>query len=210
MNMTMPSTSSVYTHCDELDRLPVKNRENWLTESSLICELLKPNASVLQIGCANASRLIDLQRKRPNLHFLGIDIDEALLSDARRNIAKAEMTIGTKHCDITSREQCEELGHFDYVLCLNNTLGYIPDEKAALANMHLLGKKILISVYTEQFTDSLAREYFGVLGLKIQKIENNRFTFEDFTSVKRYTRKEIQKWGGTMTKTILGSLCTLE
>ncbi|MSR68126.1 hypothetical protein EXS65_04895 [Candidatus Peribacteria bacterium] len=92
----MPTPSSVYTHCDELDHLPGKNRKNWIFESALICKTLKQNATVLQVGCANASRLIDLQRKRPDLHFLGIDIDEALLSDARRNIVETEMTIDSR------------------------------------------------------------------------------------------------------------------
>lgn len=207
--MTMQDPASVYTHCDELDRLPAKNRENWLLESALICELLKPNATVLQVGCADGSRLIDLQSKRPDLHFLGIDIEEELLSDAQKKIAAAGMKIETRLCDITSDEQCVALGHFDYVLCLNNTLGYIPDEAAAMKNMRVLGSQVLISVYDEKFTDDLTREYFATLGLTIATIENDRFIFEDFTSVKRYTKEEIKKWGGTRIETPLGSLCIL-
>ncbi len=205
----MPSPCSVYTHCDELERIPAKNRENWLLESALICKLLKPNATVLQIGCANASRLIDLQTKRPDIHSLGIDIEEKLLSDARENIAKAKMNIDTRLCDITSDEQCAALGDFDYVLCLNNTLGYIPDEEAALRHMKALGKEVLLSVYSDPFSDELAREYFATLGLKVMKIEENRFIFGDFSSVKRYAQEEIERWGGSMIATTLGSLCTL-
>ncbi len=205
----MKPPASVYTHCDELDKLPVKNRKNWITESSLICTLLKPNASVLQVGCANGSRLIDLKQKRPDLHIVGIDIEEDLLSDARENAKNAAMNIETRLCDITVPEACAGLEYFDYVLCLNNTLGYIPDEEGALANMRLLGTQVLISVYSDQFSDELAREYFQTLGLEIQTIEKNRFTLKDFTSVKRYSLAEVESWGGEITETPLGYLCIL-
>ena len=205
----MKKPASVYTQYDKLDQLPVKNRDNWLQESALICSLLKANASLLQVGCANASRLIDLKTKRPDVRFLGIDIEEDLLKDAQENIAKAGLQVETRMCDITANEKCVALGHFDYVLCLNNTLGYIPDEAAALQNMRSLGSLVFISVYGEQFIDDLARQYFKTLGLTVRTIEGNRFTFDDFSSVKRYTREEVEQWGGKITETPLGYLCIL-
>lgn len=205
----MKSPASIYTHCDELGNLPAENRKNWMMESALMCSLLKPNASVLQVGCANASRLIDLKTKRPDVSFVGIDIEGDLLKDARENITKAGMQLKTQLCDITSDAACAALGHFDYVLCLNNTLGYIPDEESALRNMRSLGTQVFVSVYGEKFIDDLARQYFSTLGLAVAAIKDNRFTFEDFTSVKRYTHEEVEAWGGQITETPLGYLCIL-
>ncbi len=205
----MKPPAFIYTHCDELDRLPAESRDNWITESALICSLLKPKATVLQVGCADASRLIDLKTKRPDVSFLGIDIEQDLLKVARENIAKADMQLETRLCDITADEKCAALGHFDYVLCLNNTLGYIPDEAAALRNMRYLGSQTFVSVYGEQFIDELARQYFKTLGLDVRTIEGNWFTFEDFMSVKRYSREEVEQWGGNITETPLGYLCIL-
>lgn len=205
----MQTPATVYTHCDELEQLPAENRDNWLQESAVISSLLKTNASVLQVGCANASRLIDLKTRRPDVRFLGIDIEEDLLKDARRNIEKAGLQLETRLCDITADEKCAALGHFDYVLCLNNTLGYIPDESAALRNMKSLGSQVLMSVYGEKFGDDLAQQYFTTLGLKVQTIADNRFTFADFSSVKRYARADVDSWGGLITETPLGYLCIL-
>lgn len=206
----MKPPASIYTHCDELGLLPAKNRENWMFESARITELLPQNATVLQVGCANGSRLIDLQKKRSDVHFLGIDIEEGLLSDARSSIEKEKMNIETRLCDITSPEQCAELGKFDAVLCLNNTLGYIPDEQAALRLMRSLGTQTIVSVYGPSFTDGLAKEYFTHLGLDIDRIEGDRFFFKDFSSVKRYTKREVEQWKGKIEETPIGSFCILQ
>jgi hypothetical protein len=87
-----------------------------------------------------------------------------------------------------------ELGHFDWIVCLNHTLGYIADEGEAIANMRLLGDRLAISVYGERFDDVLAERYFRVIG-------------EDGTVVRRYTRADVQAWGGEIVETPLGYLC---
>ena len=96
---------------------------------------------------------------------------------------------------------------FDYVICLNNTLGYIEEEDKAIKNMKTMGKTVIISVYGEKFTDQLAQEYFSALGLKIINISNNTFYFDDFSKVKRYPQDEIIKWGGNVLKTPVGYFC---
>src|SRR3989344_3774793 len=131
----MPAADDVYIHCDKLDHLPALNRENWLWESAWLCEHLKQNAKVLQVGSCEGSRLMDLTQKRPDLTFTGLEIDPVLhemaLDRFRKTGAHAKSVLG----DITKKETIDPSGHFEYAICLNNTIGYIPDEAATIANM---------------------------------------------------------------------------
>lgn len=68
----------IYVHCDQLEKLPALNRENWLWESTWLIENLKSNARVLQVGSCEGSRLIDLTQKRPDVSFTSLEIDPQL------------------------------------------------------------------------------------------------------------------------------------
>lgn len=205
----MPHPTSIYVHCDELENIPAINRENWNRETEITVRELKPGASVLQIGCMNAKRLIAIQRQRPDLRLTGIDIEPAFLEMARANIADASMQIETKLCDITSKEQCEKLGHFDYVFCLNNTLGYISEESRALENMFALAPIVIVSVYGEQCTNERMKAYLESINLKPKEIDGNLFHCEDFTTIKRYTKEDVEQWNGRIIETPLGYFCMM-
>jgi SAM-dependent methyltransferase len=203
----MPSPKEVYIKCDELDNVPKPNKENWLKEIELMAKVMKPNAKVLQVGCMNGVRIIALLEKRPDLDITGLDLEEEILEIARENFKKFKINAKLVHGDITKPPEMER---FDYVACLNNTLGYIPEEEQAIENMKKLGDTVILSVYGEKFTDDLAREYFKSINLELTDIENNIFHTEEFVNIKRYTKDEVKAWDGKITETPIGYFSVIE
>ena len=202
----MPKPKDVYIKCDELENIPKPNMDNWLFEIELLSEELGANSKVLQVGCMDGKRIITLLDARTDLLITGLDIEKEMVDIAKDNLAKAEINAELIHGDITNPPQ---LGPFDYVICLNNTLGYIPDEEKAVENMKKLGETAIISVYGEKFNDELAHEYFSSINLEISTIENDRFHMKDFTTVKRYRRQEVENWGGRIIETPIGYFCVI-
>lgn len=66
---------------------------------------------------------------RPDLKFTGIEIEESLVELARKNVISAGLDAEFIHGDITNPPL---LSMYDYVICLNNTLGYIPEQEKAI------------------------------------------------------------------------------
>jgi len=143
------------------------------------------------------------------LSFTGLEIDPALHAMALKRFegtkAHAKSVLG----DITKKETIDPLGHFDYAICLNNTLGYIPDEAASLTNMKHAADTAIISVYGEKFTDDVAREYFAGLALAVEDITDDAVHVKNFSTVKRYRQEIVQTWGGEIIATPLGYLCIM-
>ncbi len=197
----MPLPKDIYVKCDELDNIPKPNKDNWLKEIELIAEEIKPNAKVLQIGCMNGVRIMALLEKRPDLEITGLDIEKNILEIAKKNLKKFNIKANLIHGDITKPLEVEP---FDYVICLNNTLGYIKEEENAIKNMKKLGKVVILSVYGKKFTDELARAYFKSINLELTSIKNNIFYTKEFINIKRYTKDEVESWGGKIIKTPIG------
>lgn len=202
----MPSADDVYIHCDQLDRIPLLHRENWEFELALVVKKLLPDSSVLQVGCMDGTRMIRLLERRPDLRVTGLEIEEGLVQGCRDNLKGAGMTAEVTCGDITNPPK---LPYFDYVLCLNNTLGYISDQDSALHSMHALGKCVIISVYGERFTDALAWEYFASIGVSVTSMEGTIIHLKDFTDVRRYTKEGVDAWHGTITETPIGYFCEI-
>ncbi len=155
----------------------------------------------------DGTRIISLLKVRPDLIITGLDIEKKLLDIARDNLKTAHLKAELIEGDITKPLP---LSGFDYVICLNNTLGYINDEQTAIENMKKLGKKLILSVYGEKFTDDLGLAYFKSLGLKIKQIKDNIFQAKGFGNIKRYTRNEVNSWGGEVIETPIGYFCVIE
>ncbi len=199
----MPDPKDTYVKCDDLDALPALLRDNYLYESDFLRRELPLNARVLQIGSMDGERIIRLLQLRPDLMLTGLEIEENLMKLAQEKLSSAQLTAEFIHGDITNPP---DLPSFDYVICLNNTLGYIPDQSEALRGMKQLGKHLIISVYGEKFTDELAEEYFTILDLIIDHQTDNVFIMKDFTTIRRYSPQEVAAWGGTVIKTPVGWL----
>lgn len=202
----MPEPKDVYVKCDILEDLPKPNRDNWLFEIELLSKELPQNANVLQVGSMDGTRIIKLLEARPDLILTGIEIEEPLVELAKKNISEANFNANFIHGDITNPP---DLSKFDYVICLNNTLGYIPDEQKAIDGMKKLGKKVIISVYGEKFDNDLAQAYFKTINLDIDHIDKNVIIMKDFTKVKRYTKEEVESWDCKITETPIGYFCIL-
>lgn len=198
---------SFYINCDELNKIPKVNKENWLTEIRLLKKGLFQNAKVLQVGCMDGTRIISLLKTRPDLNITGLDIEKEFLAIARENLKREHLKVGFVEGDVT---KTLPLSGFDYVICLNNTLGYIRDDKTAIENMKRLGNKVVVSVYGEKFTDDLGLAYFKSIGLNIKRIKDNIFQTDGFDDIKRYTRNEVNSWGGEVTETPVGYFCVIK
>ena len=202
----MPSPKDVYVNCDVLEDIPKQNRDNWLKEIDLLQLELPQNAHVLQVGSMDGTRAIRLLTARPDLKITGLEIEASLVELAKQKVAAAGLRADFIHGDITDPPT---LPRFDYAICLNNTLGYIPEQEKAIAGMKKLGKVVIISVYGEKFDDDLARAYFESIKLEIDRIENDNLIMKDFTTVKRYSKQEVESWNGKITETPIGYFCVL-
>ncbi len=202
----MPSPNEVYTKCDELDNIPKPNKENWLYEIELIKKELSLNAKVLQVGCMDGTRIMAILKVRPDLVITGLDMESDMIESSKKNLNKAGLKAEFIHADIT---KLSLNSGFDYVICLNNTLGYILEEQKAIDNMKKIGKTVILSVYGEKFTDKLAQEYFKSINLQLINIEKNIFHTKEFVNIKRYTRKEVDDWKGKVIETPIGYFCII-
>ncbi len=202
----MKGAADFYFHADDLEYIPKLNRENYEYETAQLIKLFPKNARVLQVGSMDGRRALRLLHLRPDLRYTGLDIEKPFIIQARKNAAQAGVAAEYVLGDITAPP---ELPKFDYVICLNNTLGYISEETPALQGMEHLGEHIFISVFGTRFTAKLAREYFDILGQSVRKVSDDYFILADLTRIRRFTDKHVADWGGHVRKSPLGYLCTL-
>ena len=195
-----------FLNCDVLENLPTLHAENYNFETEYLIQVLPAKAKVLQVGSMDGTRLLRLFEKRPDLILTGLEIEPALVVASRSLLKHHKVAATIIEGDIT---QPPALGQFDYVICLNHTSGYIPNQHQALAGMKKLGKHVIVSVYGENWTPELAQEYFTTLGLAIMNTTPTQFTLSDGSTIHRYTRKEIDAWGGKARATPLGYLVFL-
>ncbi|WEJ99238.1 MAG: class I SAM-dependent methyltransferase [Candidatus Sphingomonas phytovorans] len=107
-----------------------------LGRDRLIRELAPPpGGSVIEIGCGTGRNLIVAARAWPDARFYGIDISEAMLETARKNVAKAGLAdrIVFAQGDATAFDAQTLFGvaQFDRVF-QSYTLSMIPDWQGAL------------------------------------------------------------------------------
>lgn len=175
------------------------NRQNYEFETDYVVRTLPQGASVLQVGSMEGTRAARILEQRADLKYTGLDIDDVLMSLARTNVPNANFVLG----DITDPP---EIGPFDYVICLNHTLGYIEDVEAAMTRMKQLGAHVVVSVYGETFDEVAAVDYFETLGLEIGGIADTEFNMANGWVIRRFTESVIKSWSGEVVKTPLGYL----
>jgi SAM-dependent methyltransferase len=150
-------------------------------------------------------RLIRLSMRRPDLRLTGLDIDAELIELARAHAGGAGIGIQFILGDITAPPPLER---FDYAMCLNNTLGYIPEDGLAVARMRQVAGSVLVSVYGERTTDGLAGEYFGVLGTAVTGVRHlgdcDLIIVEGLGEVRRYHAERLETWTTEKQDTPLG------
>lgn len=130
---------------------------------------IKPNASVLEIGC-EGGRLLNLL---PPSKKFGLDISKAALKNARKILGKKVKLI---HADAEKRLNLKQI--FDVIIC-SQTLEHVRYPKKIMANIkRLSGKdtKIIISVPNEKFITSVKRflKNLKLTNLFLKGIENKK------------------------------------
>jgi tRNA (cmo5U34)-methyltransferase len=113
---------------DMLDRSVPFYRTVIETTAAMIRHLAKPGDTVVDLGCATGSTLLELSRLLPDmeLRFIGLDNAPAMLAKARR---KAEMfgkgsVIEFRRQDITASDLTASLAGADIIIC-NYTMQFI-------------------------------------------------------------------------------------
>jgi SAM-dependent methyltransferase len=199
----MTEAGDVFVGADDLEGLPAINRLNYEFELDHLVTALPEGASVLQVGSMDGLRAARLLQRRPDLHFTGLDIDASLVDLAKRTVQEVGVSARFVLGDIVDPP---ELPRFDWVICLNHTLGYIPALNEALASMRRMGSHVVVSVYGEAFDDAAAAAYFDVLGLHIERFTIGGLVFGNGWVVHRFLRSDVEAWGGKLSDTPLGYL----
>jgi SAM-dependent methyltransferase len=197
------ASSHPYVHFDELGGLPAAHRDNYLFELDYLVEVLPSGSSVLQVGSMDGVRILRLLERRPDLTATGLEINAELVALAEKNVQDTGKDVRFIRGDITDLEL--DVGRFDAVVCLNNTLGYISDYRAALKRMRTLGR-VFVSVFGEAFSDVLAGGYFPVIGAEVHAVTGDEFNLGNFGVVRRFSRPEVESWRGRVLETPLGYL----
>jgi predicted O-methyltransferase YrrM len=111
----MSSQIDIYINADELENLPILNRDNYLFETKILQQELSQNAQVLQIGSMDGMRILRLLKVRPDLHLTSLELEEELVKVAKQNMSAAGISAKFVTADITDPPA---LPKFDYVICL--------------------------------------------------------------------------------------------
>jgi ubiquinone/menaquinone biosynthesis C-methylase UbiE len=203
------TSKKIFQNVDILEKLNPLNRENWKFETKFLIKTIKPNSKVLQIGCTLGDRLIVLWDNIKPIELWGIDIDPELIKQCKKRLEK----LGIKaNLFVADAQNFPDFSiKFDYVICLNNTLGYIPNDKKAVKEMKRVTKgKLIVSIYTDtKFTNQVAKDYFNSVGGKIEKIKDNVIYTNEVT-MKRYSKENIRDLFGNkveLIETHLGFIC---
>lgn len=190
---------TLFTMDKAMARLPAGNRKNWYWEVDYLVKHLEPLTKVLQIGSCDGIRLDYLASRRKDIRFVGLEIDKKLSAEANKRFKKYHGRIKSVCGDarkIPFREST-----FDYALCLNNTLGYIPNNKKVISELKRVvfsGGKIIVSVYGPQWGNRIARQYFEKLGAKTITITGDVCMIDGIT-MKRYSKHKLVELLGKKT-----------
>lgn len=201
------TTNDSYVNCENFNALPEVFREVYELETELVCKLLKRKSRVLQVGPMDGHRMVLIQDKRPDLHVTGLEIDEKFVKISNNKLANERIDWQVIHGDITKPPKFEP---FDWVICLNNTLGWVENDKLAVENMKKLAPNVIISLFTDRFTEELAEIYFPNMGFNSYKKTKTGFKLDSNTTFKTYSEKEILAFKPKqLNPTPLGYFCVL-
>ncbi len=98
------------------------------------------HARVLEVGCARGSNLIPMAYALPEATFVGIDLSQRQIADARQFAAALDLkNIRLEQIDLTNLD--ESFGPFDYIIA-HGVYSWVP-ETARQALMELCGRRLV-------------------------------------------------------------------
>jgi len=124
-------------------------------EYSTIAKIIKPGASVLDLGCGDGELLALLKRERNITRSQGIEIDEKAIYKC---VARG---LSVFHGDIDTGLAEYEDKSFDYVI-LNQTFQQVKKPDVALGEALRVGKEVIVGF--PNFAHYKARYYMALLG----------------------------------------------
>ncbi len=119
----------------------------------VILELIKPRASVLDLGCGSGD-LLYILIKENNIHGQGIEIDDSAISKC------AAKGLNVFHGDIDSGLAEYKDKSFDYIV-LNQSLQQVRHVDAVLEDALRVGKKVIIGFPNFAYYKSRAQIFFN-------------------------------------------------
>ncbi|MBI2485375.1 MAG: methyltransferase domain-containing protein [Deltaproteobacteria bacterium] len=130
---------------EQKDKLPFGQETKVGDRSQIANQIFPPDlegASVLDIGCAEGFFCFEAKRRNAG-RVVGIDIDKERLGEAIKLSRALSADIEFLECDISN---VEELGTFDYVLCLD-VLHLVEDPIHFIYKLiHLTGRKLILEI----------------------------------------------------------------
>lgn len=149
-------------------------------EELLVCTKVMGAKRVLEAGVGTGRML---RRLSPIVRqVVGVDNSQLMLEESRR-VASRFRNVKIIEGNIEELGSMFPVNHFDFVLCLWNTLGNLDDNARALVEMtKVASKEILVSVHLK---GALAerRKWYSAVGVEIKKIDRSTETV--------YTKDEL-------------------
>jgi SAM-dependent methyltransferase/methyltransferase-like protein len=114
----------------QYENLPFRmSHPDWMATLGTLAGLRPPDvrtSRVLEIGCARGGHLIPLAELLPEASFVGIDLAESQIADARADA----LGVGVSNVEFQAvdvRELPDDLGVFDYIVC-HGVYSWVPDD----------------------------------------------------------------------------------
>jgi len=160
-------------------------------ETNFIKKQIVSNKKILEIGCGYGRLLGILSEKAKEV--VGIDF-------SKRMVDLAKEKLSSKSNVFVKLMEADKLGFkdesFDYVVCLDNTFGNMPDiELDVLKEMARACKKggcMIVSVFSENAED-VQFENYARIGLKNIKDDGNAIHTEEGFYSRRFSKDELVK-----------------
>lgn len=97
--MDGPDEVAAYAHAGRIDGVM---SASYLFHTARVTQTLHGASTVLDLGCGPATQLVQIAQMNPGTRFVGIDLSEEMLDNARRHVASAGVTnVSFRQGDIT-------------------------------------------------------------------------------------------------------------
>lgn len=170
----------------KVEDYPADYKEYLEEELKLLEQTVKPDFSVLDVGCG-AGRIIPIIAPKVRT-YLGIDIDPNLLKVAREastQYPNSRVKYGRAEHLLLEEER------FDLALCLWNTLGNIDCPRKALQGISKVSNKALVTVVRKGNLEA-RRRFYEVLGMPYQ-IEPGEVFVSSFGKSKAFSEQDLRE-----------------
>lgn len=165
--MDDPDKVAAYTHAGREDEVmaPV-----YLFHAAQISEVVRAGDTVIDLGCGPATQLAMVARLNPDSHFIGLDLSDEMLQQARTHIAEQGLqNVEFRETDITDLSAFEDssvdaamstmvLHHLPDVAALERTFAEVsrvvkPDGGLYLVDFGHLKSEKSINYFAYQYAD---------------------------------------------------------